>query len=548
MVFEKIWLGLTVVLTLVGVLNLFWQINSIVFLLVGGGVLFLSEGRYCILRIRKGVFQRPRLNTLRVLVLITLTCYLLASMTSPTNYDSGLYHFMAIRWLNESSLIPGLGHVESRLAFNSSWFNFVSFLNANPIFGNGHALSGLFILTLATVQIFKTKLQYKSDGKVFLLFVLVGVSASISQLSSPTPDIPISILKAVILILLMEFLVTNNNQEEALVKLITVIILSVAAVTIKLSVSGFALGTFLVAFYSLIRLQFKTRRVVIVLTAIVCIVMLAHFIRGYLLSGAPLFPSTIGGLWSLPWAMTETRVYEELRTVTCWARSPGPDCLKALGNFNWVSSWWFNLPLAFKVSLAAALASIVAFVYQHLLNKGPRSGSRWYLVPCMAPLVLDLLIWFFTAPDPRFLGATNWLIIGIFAGFVYRNIKIKYSSLNPNYNLLLYLSKARYPFYGKHVLCITLLSATFFNAPLDLVRVSRILESGFLDIPKANTSFKITKSGLILNVPNEGNGHLSEFQCWNSALPCTGYFNDDLALVENENGYPRKYFINLSTP
>ncbi len=46
------------------------------------------------------------------------------SMMTPTNYDSGLYHLSTIRWINSFPIVPGLGNLNGRLAFNQSFLRF----------------------------------------------------------------------------------------------------------------------------------------------------------------------------------------------------------------------------------------------------------------------------------------------------------------------------------------------------------------------------------------------------------------------------------------
>ena len=74
-----------------------------------------------------------------VVIGLLLTAIWLASraMLTPGNYDSGLYHLNAIRWTNEYPLVPGLGNLHGRLAFNSSFFTYVAALNLDPLFGTG---------------------------------------------------------------------------------------------------------------------------------------------------------------------------------------------------------------------------------------------------------------------------------------------------------------------------------------------------------------------------------------------------------------------------
>ena len=130
--FFFIWLGWAVALFLLQVLNLFIPINmfSSVPLLILGTVFaiifFKDEGR-----------KQKTPSTFSwiypVLLVITTIWIAVLSMSSPTIFDDGLYHFNSIRWLNEYPIVLGLGNLHSRLAFNQSFFAYVAYLNLYPL-------------------------------------------------------------------------------------------------------------------------------------------------------------------------------------------------------------------------------------------------------------------------------------------------------------------------------------------------------------------------------------------------------------------------------
>ena len=73
------------------------------------------------------------------------------AMAVPDNYDSGLYHFQVIRWIREFPVVPGLGNLHSRYAFNVSFFPAVAAWDVHPLWGHGRnvAVSFLFLLLIA---------------------------------------------------------------------------------------------------------------------------------------------------------------------------------------------------------------------------------------------------------------------------------------------------------------------------------------------------------------------------------------------------------------
>ena len=71
------------------------------------------------------------------------------AMLPPLSYDSGLYHLNKIRWINSYPVIPGLGNLHGRLAFNQSFFTYAAALNFHPYFGHGRAVANSFLLLLS---------------------------------------------------------------------------------------------------------------------------------------------------------------------------------------------------------------------------------------------------------------------------------------------------------------------------------------------------------------------------------------------------------------
>ena len=148
--FYLIWLGWAITLFLLQTLNLFFPINlfsSIPFLLLGtilAIVFFENEIR------KQKAFTFSRIY----LVLLVLTTIWIAvlSMSSPTIFDDGLYHFNSIRWLNEYPIVLGLGNLHSRLAFNQSFFAYAAYLNLYPLFNHGYNLANSFLLLVLLAE------------------------------------------------------------------------------------------------------------------------------------------------------------------------------------------------------------------------------------------------------------------------------------------------------------------------------------------------------------------------------------------------------------
>ena len=138
-----IWLGWAFTLFIFQVLHFFLPITVYVTVpVLAPGVVF------SIFKIRKEPRCLPARQSVRIwpVVAVILALGLVAWVASkatlpPTNYDSGLYHFNAIRWINMYPIVPGLGNLHGRLAFNQSLFTYVAALNFYPVFGYGRSLA-----------------------------------------------------------------------------------------------------------------------------------------------------------------------------------------------------------------------------------------------------------------------------------------------------------------------------------------------------------------------------------------------------------------------
>jgi len=65
------------------------------------------------------------------------------------NTDSGLYHLNSIRWAQTFPIVPGLGNLHGRLAFNSSYFLYVAALEVGLwLHRTQHIANGLLMLVL----------------------------------------------------------------------------------------------------------------------------------------------------------------------------------------------------------------------------------------------------------------------------------------------------------------------------------------------------------------------------------------------------------------
>lgn len=514
-----VWLGFGFLLGILEFLQLIipidWKV-SLGVLLVGfiGGAKSIQWFPFI-----KALFQRIKsypLVSLAVFIILLIWC--LRAMGVVNNYDSGLYHFQTIRWINEYPVVPGLGNLHWRLAFNQSYFNFLAVLNIYPYWNRGYALGGLFLLLLSALTLYETSLRQNKAWKwVFScgLFIYFGYVAS--GVANPAPDGIIGLIQLAVFLLLFQIFSLNANEIERasdqLTRVIaTVLTLCLSIVTIKLTGALFAISCILILTYVCRALFIRNPIRWLILAVVLILFALLHLGRGYLLSGYPLFPSQILGVTAFPWSMPLEFVKFEADLIMSWARMPGLlDPTWALSNWEWVPIWFNVMPVSAALLLVFVIIS--APITTAILIVGKIHKLHIKYVVLYLPIFTTLLFWFLTAPDLRFLGSIMVLsvLLTIWLWIQYLQVlqTAVITSVFNNKNLVIAV-----------VLVVSLVS-------MKLTGFNSLALSGWANVPSTQVHIKDTASGFTVQVPLKGE------QCWGVVLPCVPIFNKNLTKQDN---------------
>lgn len=528
-----VWLGFCVVIGCVEIVHLFapvdWKVTFAVALtgLIGYGlnsksIFSLKDSHPTDVLTTSGIlsvcFSTIRCHPLRsLLATIVVIVWCLCAMELPTMYDSGLYHFGSIRWLNEHPIVPGLGNLHWRLALNQSYFAFLALLNIAPFWGKGYAAGGLFLLLLTLLTILEVGATQSKMWRWIFGGVLFSYLCLLSgPIANPMPDTAVALLQIVIFIFLYLNFVPNVETSRTTTRQyhhlqIVIALLCLTIVTVKLSSIGFAIASFgFVAVWAFRSTRHKLPSLVVTrLITLLGLFAVIHVCRGYLLSGAPFFPSPVGGVWSLPWAVEFGVAQNESQLIYAWAKQPGIRSASELAtNFNWFNSWFAALPMTLLLLMSFStllnLISLGVFLrYRGAISPDLRAVSM------IVPVIASLVFWFMTAPDVRFLGAiailyfiwSLWLVVSIRPSS-YSRLKVSKLFLSPTLNVVASLFV---------LICFVRWSIT------GLVAVS-----GWPNLPDVPVAKHSTRSGLAVWVPEQGQ------QCWNHPLPCAVLAHDSL--------------------
>lgn len=499
--------------------NLFFKIDWVVSSLL---VLIGLAGNLKYSRLKKTFKLKVNLHS-SIVISITASILLLWSLKAIDpihSYDAGLYYLQSIRWLNEYPIILGLGNLHDRLAFNQSSFGLVAALNFFPLWGKGYALINLILLAVALATLTDANLKKIYGGWWIQVFVFYGLAYSaLTQLSNPSPDIAVAVLEIIIFIKIFKLFLEDSNYKESIDN-IDIYFLLILLFSIKLSSIAFVAFSTLLLSKSIVEI-FRNNKIIFIKIIIVCIfAALTHLLRGYILSGAPLFPSKIGYISSLDWAMSDGEITNIANWIYSWARVPGENPSKVLGNWNWFSIWyyWFKESWSYKLTVCAGTLTFISLIIL-ALPKNIRAKFAMYLL--YAPMGFTIIFWFFTAPDIRFLGPSLVLIIALSGWLIiYPTRKLRWLLDNSKANI------ASRSFSAIACLFIAIIGIKTSNNKGWPILPLPITLSGWPTNPTLvnDVTVKTTASGLNVITPN------SDDRCQDAALPCTPYFSPTLKL------------------
>jgi hypothetical protein len=535
--FAMMWLGWSISLV-------FFQLwNFLAPVAISASLIFLAIGfSFAISNLRsyiKSDLGHPTMSDFGYGITVALLSVWIASwsMLTPVNNDSGIYHFNSVRWINEYAVVPGLGNVHSRLAFNQSFFMYVASLNLFPLFNHGHNLANSFLFLLLFAELVRhlftliyhlpNAVDHRPSIVAVFFIPLLIYHVLFSSLSSPTPDNASSVLQILLFIHYVHFLKAKAFDEYADSRLVLIAALSATLVTVKLSNLFFAAVIFASSILFRFRGSFATQtyplRTIIKSLALPGVIAIAWLCRGLITSGYPVYPSTVGHIQT-DWSVPIEQVRNTAAWISSWGRQPITQPDLVLGNWNWLGPWLDRL---FKNSFysvvypicVSALSMILALGFVFRFRRGKKDSVLLWTALLSGPPFAAILFWFFVAPEMRYAHslfyiaavASSILLIEITAVMQRNKTALIAGAL-----FLIVNAGLAYRLFTNSGGLINI-----FTKGGGLINISRV---GYVPIPGAELIEKRTASGLKIYAPVHDHG------CWDSPLPCTPFLKHELRL------------------
>ena len=526
-VFSLPWLGYGTALGMLQLAHLFVPVDrsfALSFLLMTSALalaILLCRARWHGFNLRRVILKWPRLLPLAVICLVAFIPVFNACTKAATHYDVGLYYLQEIRWMETFPIVRGLGNLMLNLGFNQSAFLMTSVLDSLLPDRVGLWLVGGLLPWLGLTQSVYAlaRLLFVRQAGRSRLEVAYAISLPTwiytllwNNISSGSPDITAScIMIHLFLVFAALIMSVDPTERERLFR--DILVVGAICLCVKLNTLGLVAGVCLVA--GLFLLLEKNASCFWHPRALYGAVLAAFLLgcwvyRGILLSGYPLFPSRALAV-PVAWQVRASEVDLCREDTVHWARIPWGDRDVALHGF-WIKPWierisamdlQFNWPIGIGVVGVGGL-SLLSWLEVRL-----RRGTYFLMLLC-APLFLDAVFWFFTAPEPRYLGSATWLfasapILGLVA--------TEESLARPAALTNLYLTAVP-------LASMIVQTAWVWSAP----------EPKFPEIPRKEMIEVSNRYHLRYYAPNEGN------QTFDNVLPSSNRSLPDIGLLNSEIG------------
>ena len=377
------------------------------------------------------ISKAPKPAVIASVAVILLMAY--GSSRGYMHYDTTLYHASAIRWIEEYGVVPGLANLQSRYGYNSAEFAHNALYSFKWYTGRSlHCTTGFLAMVSAHLlydkELFtgRRTIQSVDFVRIGLLYYLGVLFA---QMVSPASDYVANLLIFDILILMLGKVKDRTLPADYYV---LISLLAIYGITVKVSLAPMVLICLIPFVYYIIKKDVRSILFCIVSGLVIAV---PYFIRGYILSGWILYPSTLIKLGNPDWQVPIGEAQYDAKEISMWGRGI-TDATKwsEVTLTNWIPSWFAALDTVEKVLITAVITSTVVLVAIEirlglLKNKG---GLQRYNILLELPIawimLLGVVTWFVGAPLVRyglgFLLSFPLLVVGILYELVFSEVRI----------------------------------------------------------------------------------------------------------------------------
>lgn len=324
------------------------------------------------------------------LTVISILTYILWASFA---YDPTYYHYQNIHWNEEYPAVYGLGNLEDRFGFNSSYlllsavFTF-RFIFGEPIYG---VLSVSFVWFVCWIIYELVKSNYELKRIILLVLFLIFYITNSSPINDSVADTSTDTIPSIFIFYLFARLILYpENLKKSYLLYIAV---PVSLITFKLSSGVISLISLYILIMLIKEKEYKTVAFICVLSLFLLVPWLA---RNVIITGYLIYPLHEINLFSFDWKIPEDVAMQQRDHMKHYATLIFSKMIsgKAFGE---------TALLSLVVSLILFIYSIVVISPLVMIYKRIKKVSiSKSLYLAFGTLLISTLAWIASAPDYRF--------------------------------------------------------------------------------------------------------------------------------------------------
>lgn len=400
--------------------SVFWKVGFL------ANLILLLICVLCIMVFKKQLRENLRTCRLTVtpkkaaLLFLLFLVFAYGTSTGIIHYDTGLYHAQSIRWIEEYGVVPGLGNLHSRLAYNSAAFGLSALYSMAFAGGQSyHCCAGFlaFLLAIVCVEAFTRERVIRPQLSDFVRLTAVYYLLIIyDEMVSPASDYFMVLLVFFIIIRWLELI---EEKEKSYLPYALLSVLGVIVLTIKLS--G-ALILLLVLKPACMMIKEKRVKEIFRFLGLGILSAAPFLIRNVILSGWLVYPFTAIDLFSFDFKIPKGVADYDAREIQVWGR--GFSDVERYGEpvRDWMPEWIGNLDGTNKIFLALAISAVLLLFVLLLYALIKKKKDMADFLHVAGTFAVCFLFWLFSAPLIRYGCVFLWILPVLTWGYLYLKI------------------------------------------------------------------------------------------------------------------------------
>ena len=357
-----------------------------------------------------------------LLVLVVLWSYF--TSRGYMHIDSDLYHAQSIRWIEEYGVVPGLGNLHERFAYNSSFFALSALYSMKFLIGESlHTVSGFFalILSITALDITKSwkrrKFILPDYARVAAIYYLTTI---IDEVISPASDYSIMCMIFFIVIKWLDCLEKDKEQSEVMAPYALLCVVGVYALTLKLT-AGLILILVIKPAFELIR-QKKWKEILVYLSLGLAVAA-PWFARTIMISGWLIYPFPALDLFQVDWKMNADLIAVDAAQISAWGKALYDIALLDTPVTEWLPNWFLTtLSGTEKLLVLGSFGCIIIYAMNMVWICIKKQWEKLDFALVVCAVICSYLFWQISAPLMRYGYAYVLLSVFLTAGGVLTGI------------------------------------------------------------------------------------------------------------------------------